>query len=47
MPYTLKQHKLFAAASKDKALAKKHGMTMAEAKRMMKEGVKKKKGSLV
>jgi hypothetical protein len=49
MPYTEKQHRLFAAAASDKAVAKKHGMSMAEAKRMMKEGVKRKtkKGRMV
>lgn len=44
MPYTEKQHKLFAAAANDPKIAKKHGMSMTEAKRMMKEGVKRKSG---
>ncbi|UOF79785.1 hypothetical protein [Caudoviricetes sp.] len=43
MPYTEKQHRLFQAAAHDKSIAKKHGMTQAEAKRMAGEGVKKKK----
>jgi len=40
MPYTKKQHALFAAAAHDPKIAKKHGMSQAEAKRMMKEGIK-------
>jgi len=49
MPYTEKQHRLFAAAANDPKIAKKYGMSMAEAKRMMKEGVKRKskKGRMV
>ena len=49
MPYTAKQHRLFAAAASDPKIAKKYGMSMTEAKRMMKEGVKRKtkKGNLV
>lgn len=43
MPYTAKQHRLFEAAAHNKSIAKKHGMTQAEAKRMASEGVKKKK----
>lgn len=42
MPYTEKQHKLFQAAAHDPKIAKKHGMTQAEAKKMAGEGVKKK-----
>jgi len=42
VPYTAKQHRLFQAAAHNKAIAKKHGMTQAEAKKMASEGIKKK-----
>lgn len=41
MPYTEKQHRLFQAAAHNPAIAKKHGMSQAEAKKMAGEGVKK------
>ena len=41
MPYTEKQHRLFQAAAHNKAIAKKHGMSQAKAKKMAAEGVKK------
>lgn len=44
MPYTAKQNRLFHAAASSKAVAKAHGMTQAEAKRMASEGVKKPAG---
>jgi hypothetical protein len=43
MPYTAKQHALFQAAAHNKGIAKAHGMSQADAKRMAGEGVKKKK----
>jgi len=43
MPYTAKQHALFEAAAHNKSVAKAHGMSQADAKRMAGEGVKKKK----
>lgn len=42
MPYTEEQNKLFRAAAHDPKIAKKHGMSMNEARKMAKEGVKKK-----
>lgn len=42
MPYTEKQIKLFRAAAHDSKIAKKHGMSMHEARKMAGEGVKKK-----
>lgn len=42
MPYTEKQHRLFQAAAHNPAIAKKHGISQAEAKKMAGEGVKKK-----
>ena len=45
MPYSKKQNALFRAAVHDSAIAKKHGMSMAEAGKMAAEGVKKKKRS--
>jgi hypothetical protein len=42
MPYTLKQHKLFEAAAHNPAVAKAKGMSTATAKRLAKEGVKRK-----
>lgn len=44
MPYTEKQHKLFAAAAHNAKIAKKHGLTKSKATKMMKEGVKKPRG---
>jgi hypothetical protein len=43
MPYTAKQHALFEAAAHDPKVAKKHGMSQADARKMASEGVKKKK----
>jgi len=43
MPYTAKQHALFEAAAHNPKVAKAHGMSQADAKRMASEGVKKKK----
>lgn len=42
MPYTAKQNALFRAAAHDPEIAKKHGMTMHEARKMAMEGIKKK-----
>jgi hypothetical protein len=42
MPYTEKQNKLFRAAAHDPKIAKAHGMTTTEAKKLASEGVKKK-----
>lgn len=41
MPYTAKQNRLFQAAAHDPKIAKAHGMSQADAKRMAAEGVKK------
>jgi hypothetical protein len=43
MPYTAKQHALFQAAAHDPAIAKKHGISQADARKMAAEGVKDKK----
>ena len=43
MPYTAKQHALFEAAAHDPAIAKKHGISQADARKMAAEGVKGKK----
>jgi hypothetical protein len=43
MPYTAKQHRLFEAAAHNPNIAKEHGMSQADAKKMASEGVKKKK----
>lgn len=40
-PYSASQHKLFRAAAHDERIAKKHGMSMAQASKMAREGVKK------
>lgn len=42
MPYTAKQHRLFEAAAHNPKVAKSHGMSQGEAKKMASEGVKKK-----
>lgn len=42
MPYTEEQIKLFRAAEHNPKIAKKHGMSMRQAGKMAKEGVKKK-----
>lgn len=42
MPYTEKQHRLFQAAAHNPAIAKKAGISQADAKKMAGEGVKKK-----
>lgn len=42
MPYTLQQHKLFEAAAHNPDVAKKTGISVADAKKMAHEGVKKK-----
>jgi hypothetical protein len=42
MPYTEKQNRLFRAAAHDPSIAKKHGLSQSEAKKMAAEGVKKK-----
>lgn len=42
MPYTEKQHRLFQAAAHNPAIAKKAGISQADAKKMASEGVKKK-----
>lgn len=44
MPWTAAQIKLFRAAAHNPEIAKKHGMSQAEASRMSKEGVKKPSG---
>lgn len=41
MPYTEKQHRLFQAAAHNPAIAKKTGISQAEAKKMAAKGVKK------
>lgn len=43
MPWSPAQHRLFCAAAHDAALAKKNGLTQAEAKRLCEEGVKRQK----
>jgi hypothetical protein len=43
MPYTEKQHRLFEAAAHNPKVAKSHGLSQTDAKRMASEGVKKKK----
>lgn len=47
MPYTQKQHRLFAAAAHDPKIAKSHGMSQSAAKRLMKEPIKKGPGTKV
>ena len=42
MPYTAKQNRLFQAAAHDPAVAKRVGISVADAKRMAVEGVKNK-----
>ena len=42
MPYTAKQNRLFQAAAHDPAVAKRVGISVADAKRMASEGVKNK-----
>lgn len=41
MPYTKKQNRMFQAAAHNPAFAKKVGISVAEAKRMAAEGVKR------
>ena len=40
MPYTAKQHALFEAAAHNPSIAKKHGMSQADARKMASEGIK-------
>ena len=42
MPYTKQQNRLFQAAAHDPAVAKRVGISVADAKRMAAEGVKHK-----
>ena len=44
MPWSPKQHRLFAAAATNPEVAKRTGIKQADAKRMMGEGIKKAKG---
>lgn len=41
MPYSAKAHRLFEAAAHNPQIAKAHGMSQAEAKKLASEGVKK------
>jgi hypothetical protein len=43
MPYTAKQHRLFEAAAHNPKIAKAHGMSQGDARKMASEGVKGKK----
>ena len=41
MPYTEKQHRLFEAAQHDPEIAREHGLSQKEARKLAHEGVKK------
>jgi hypothetical protein len=40
MPWTPAQHRLFAAAAHNPAIAQAHGIKQPDARRMMQEGIK-------
>jgi hypothetical protein len=41
MPWSPKQHRLFEAGAHDPEVAREHGMSQAEARKLAEEGVKK------
>jgi len=41
MPWTLKQHRLFQAAAHNPEIARKHGISQQDARRMASEGIKR------
>jgi hypothetical protein len=43
MPYSESQHRLFCACANDPELAKRHGISVEDARRMCEEGVRKNK----
>jgi hypothetical protein len=47
MPWSSKQHKLFEAAAHDADIAREHGMSQKEARKLANEGVKKDKSASI